>query len=87
KMWIGSFFKRVIGEGEYRDSLIVMEFGFGRMVISILGGGGLGMSGGIIESVCKKGLGEGGILGINGGSGFGIGLLIVVGQVNVDNFV
>src|SRR5699024_2619365 len=87
KMSIGKFFKTLIDQDEYTNTLILLEFRFPRMVITILAGAALAMSGAIIQSVTKNRLTEPGILGINAGSGFAIALFIVVGQVNADNFV
>src|SRR5699024_7188515 len=87
KMSVGTFFKTLIGQGEYTDTLILMEFRFPRMVITILAGAALAMSGAIIKNVAKKPLAETGNLGINARSECAIALFIVVGQVNADNFV
>ncbi|MBO1222179.1 FecCD family ABC transporter permease [Staphylococcus nepalensis] len=87
KMSVGTFFKTLIGQGEYTDTLILMEFRLPRMIITILAGAALAMSGAIIQSVTKNPLAEPGILGINAGSGFAIALFIVVGQVSAGNFV
>src|SRR5699024_364930 len=66
---------------------ILMEFRMPRMIITILAGAALAMSGAIIQSVTKNPLAEPGILGINAGSGFAIALFIVIGHVNAGNFV
>lgn len=87
KMSIEAFFKTLIGQGEYTDTLILMEFRLPRMIITILAGAALAMSGAVIQSVTKNPLAEPGILGINAGSGFVIALFIVVGQVDASNFV
>ncbi|HLR20231.1 MAG TPA: iron ABC transporter permease [Staphylococcus sp.] len=87
KMSIGTFFKTLFGQGEYTDTLILMEFRMPRMIITILAGAALAMSGAIIQSVTKNPLAEPGILGINAGSGFAIALFIVIGHVNAGNFV
>lgn len=87
KMSVGTFFKTLIGQGAYTDTLILMEFRLPRMIITILAGAALAMSGAIIQSVTKNPLAEPGILGINAGSGFVIALFIVVGQVDAANFV
>lgn len=87
KMSIGTFFKTLFGQGEYTDTLILMEFRLPRMLITILAGAALAMSGAILQSVTRNPLAEPGILGINAGSGFVIALFIVIGQVNAENFV
>ena len=86
-MSVEAFFKTLIGQGEYTDTLILMEFRLPRMIITILAGAALAMSGAVIQSVTKNPLAEPGILGINAGSGFVIALFIVVGQVDASNFV
>ena len=63
-------FKTLIGQGEYYDQLILMEFRFPRMLITILAGAALSLSGAIIQSVTKNPIAEPGILGINAGGGF-----------------
>ena len=47
-------FKTLIGQGEYYDQLILMEFRFPRMLITILAGAALSLSGAIIQSVTKN---------------------------------
>ena len=42
-------FKTLIGQGEYYDQLILMEFRFPRMLITILAGAALSLSGAIIQ--------------------------------------
>ena len=64
-----------------------MEFRFPRMLITILAGAALSLSGAIIQSVTKNPIAEPGILGINAGGGFAIALFISIGQSNPDNFV
>lgn len=87
KMSFGTFFTTLFGQGAYTDTIILLEFRLPRMIITILAGAALAMSGAIIQSVTRNPLAEPGILGINAGSGFVIALFIVVGQVNADNFI
>ena len=57
------------------------------MMITILAGAALSISGAIVQSVTKNPIAEPGILGINAGGGFAIALFIAVGKINADNFV
>lgn len=86
-MSIGQFFKTLFGQGNYTDTLILYDFRLPRMLITILAGAALSMSGAIIQSLTHNPLAEPGILGINAGSGFAIALFIVIGHVQVDTFV
>ncbi len=57
------------------------------MMITILAGAALSISGAIVQSVTKNPIAEPGILGINAGGGFAIALFIAIGKINADNFV
>ncbi|MCU5746924.1 iron ABC transporter permease [Staphylococcus sp. SQ8-PEA] len=87
KMSVGTFFKTLFGQGAYTDSLILLEFRLPRMLITILAGAALALSGALLQSVTRNPLAEPGILGINAGSGFVIALFVAFGQADPDNFV
>lgn len=81
------FFKTLIGQGDAIDELILLDFRLPRMMITILAGAALSISGAIVQSVTKNPIAEPGILGINAGGGFAIALFIAIGKINADNFV
>ncbi|EVE59802.1 TPA: iron ABC transporter permease [Staphylococcus aureus] len=81
------FFKTLIGQGDAIDKLILLDFRLPRMMITILAGAALSISGAIVQSVTKNPIAEPGILGINAGGGFAIALFIAIGKINADNFV
>lgn len=81
------FFKTLIGQGDAIDELILLDFRLPRMMITILAGAALSISGAIVQSVTKNPMAEPGILGINAGGGFAIALFIAIGKINADNFV
>jgi len=87
KMELSAYLKTLIGQGEFKDNLILMEFRMPRMLITLLAGMALSMSGAIIQSITKNPLAEPGILGINAGGGFAIAIFIVIGQVNPNTFI
>lgn len=87
KMDVNTYLKTLIGQGESMDTLILMNFRMPRMIITLLAGMALSVSGAIIQSVTKNPLAEPGILGINAGGGFAIAVLIIIGQVNPNTFI
>ena len=87
KIPVSNFFKTLLGQGDYTDSLILIDFRLPRMLITILAGAALSLSGAVIQSVTKNPIAEPGILGINAGGGFAIALFVTIGQVKPDNFV
>ncbi|WP_174733617.1 FecCD family ABC transporter permease [Mesobacillus harenae] len=69
-------FKTLVGLGNDRDELVLFDFRLPRMVLALLIGAGLAMSGAILQGVSKNDLADPGILGINTGAGFAVILFI-----------
>jgi len=68
--------KTLIGAGTEKDQLVLFDFRLPRMVIALLIGAGLAVSGAILQGVAQNGLADPGILGINAGAGFAVVLFI-----------
>src|SRR5699024_1975053 len=68
--------KTLIGAGTEQDQLVVFDFRLPRMVIALLIGAGLAVSGAILQGVSQNGLADPGILGINAGAGLAVVLFI-----------
>ncbi|YCA43898.1 iron ABC transporter permease [Bacillus sp. JZ8] len=66
----------IVGKGESGNEVILFDFRLPRMVIAILIGAGVGISGAIMQGVSKNDLADPGILGINAGAGFAVVLYI-----------
>ncbi|KAF6569838.1 iron ABC transporter permease [Paenibacillus sp. FSL M8-0228] len=62
-------FKVIMGEGTSKQNLIVFDFRLPRIVLSILVGIGMGISGCIMQSLLKNDMASPGTLGISSGSG------------------
>lgn len=67
----------VLGYGTERQELILFRFRLPRMVIALLAGMGLAVSGAIMQGVARNGLADPGILGIHAGAGLGAVIIIV----------
>lgn len=61
--------RTLIGQGTPQENLILYEFRLPRILITILAGAGLAVSGAILQTITKNPLSEPGILGINAGAG------------------
>ncbi|CAH0121096.1 MULTISPECIES: iron ABC transporter permease [unclassified Paenibacillus] len=68
--------KTLFGMGTEKQRLILFEFRLPRIVISILVGAGLAVSGCILQGISRNALADPGILGINAGAGFMVMLFI-----------
>jgi iron complex transport system permease protein len=78
--------RTVIGNGTPKENLILFDFRLPRIVISILAGMGLAISGAILQSVTRNPLSDPGILGINAGSGLMV-VFYVLFFGNANNFL
>jgi iron complex transport system permease protein len=68
--------KTLLGLGTEQEKLVLFHFRLPRMVIALLIGAGLGVSGAILQGVSQNGLADPGILGIHSGAGFAIVIFI-----------
>ena len=68
KLSPGEVVKTLFGNGTEKQSLILVEFRLPRIVIAILVGGGLAVSGCILQGISRNALADPGILGINSGA-------------------
>ncbi|WP_456276414.1 FecCD family ABC transporter permease [Bacillus sp. AK128] len=68
--------KTLFGAGTEGNELVLFEFRLPRMVIALLVGAGLAVSGVILQGVSQNGLADPGILGINSGAGLAVVLFI-----------
>lgn len=66
----------IIGKGTAQNALVLFDFRLPRMMIAILIGAGMAISGAILQSVTHNELADPGILGINAGAGFAVVLFI-----------
>lgn len=60
------------GEGDGASRLILTQFRLPRIVLAMLAGAGLALSGAVLQAVTRNGLADPGILGINAGAGLGV---------------
>ncbi|MFN7253449.1 MAG: FecCD family ABC transporter permease, partial [Anaerobacillus sp.] len=68
--------KTLFGYGTDKEKLVLFDFRLPRMVIAVLIGAGLAISGAILQGVSQNGLADPGILGINAGAGLAVVLFI-----------
>ncbi|SDC12380.1 iron complex transport system permease protein [Pelagirhabdus alkalitolerans] len=69
-------FETFLGEGTDRQRLILFQFRLPRIVLSVLVGMALAVSGCILQGISRNALADPGILGINAGAGLAVVLFI-----------
>lgn len=78
--------RTLFGGGDAKESLILFDFRLPRIVISLLVGAGLALSGCIIQAIAKNPLASPGILGINSGAGLMVLFYVLLfGTKNFDS--
>ncbi|MFC7370339.1 FecCD family ABC transporter permease [Fictibacillus iocasae] len=80
-------FRTIIGQGTARENLILFDFRLPRMIVSILAGMGLAISGAILQSVTKNPLSDPGILGITSGSSLMVVLYMMFFSSETSHFL
>lgn len=73
----------LIGLGTSKHELILFEIRLPAIVMAILVGAGMAISGGVLQSVTRNELAEPGILGINAGAGLAVLLYITLFQTSI----
>lgn len=68
--------RTLFGSGTPKQELILFEFRLPRIVIAVLIGAGLALSGCILQGVSRNALADPGILGINAGAGLMVMLFV-----------
>lgn len=69
-------FRTLMLHGTDRENLILFDFRLPRIVISVLVGAGLALSGCILQAISRNALADPGIMGINSGAGLVVVLFI-----------
>lgn len=77
--------KTFFGFGSEMDELVLFEFRLPRMIIALLVGASIAVSGAIWQGVSQNGLADPGILGVNAGAGFAVVLFIFAFQGTMSN--
>ncbi|GGE85887.1 FecCD family ABC transporter permease [Priestia taiwanensis] len=78
----------LIGQGTHQQELILFDFRMPRMIVAILVGAGLALSGAILQAISRNGIADPGIIGINTGAGLGVIVFVsfLYGKMPVDSF-
>ncbi len=87
KMTFTEFFRTLLGMGSATEQMILYEFRMPRLLVTVLSGAALALSGALLQSITKNPLADPGIIGINAGSGFAIVLLIMFIPVDSSTFI
>ncbi len=75
------------GQGTFKEEFVLFTIRLPRMIIALLAGMGLALSGAIMQGITRNDLADPGIIGINSGAGVAITIFFLFYPLNVENFV
>lgn len=69
-----SLWNTLLGNGTFKQSFTLFEIRLPRIIITLLAGMGLALSGAVLQSISRNDLADPGIIGIHSGAGLGVAL-------------
>ncbi|ERI11041.1 FecCD family ABC transporter permease [Aneurinibacillus aneurinilyticus] len=76
-----------LGQGTFKEEFILFSVRLPRIIITLLAGMALALSGSILQGITRNDLADPGILGINSGAGVAIALFFLFFPIKVGSFV
>lgn len=80
-------FSVIFGHGTFQENFILFSIRLPRLVITVLAGMALAVSGAILQGMTRNDLADPGIIGINSGAGVGIAVFFLFSPIEVGSFV
>ena len=77
----------LLGQGSFKEEFVLFSIRLPRIVITILAGMALALSGAILQGITRNDLADPGIIGINAGAGVAISIFFLYVPINVGSFV
>ncbi|OQM44764.1 iron ABC transporter permease [Anoxybacillus sp. UARK-01] len=77
----------LFGQGTFKEKFILFSIRLPRIIITLLAGMALALSGAILQGVTRNDLADPGILGINSGAGVAVAIFFLFFPVSADSFV
>lgn len=68
--------KTLFGFGDFQSETVLFDYRLPRIIVTILAGIGLGIAGGILQSLSRNPLADPGIIGLNAGAAFGLMIFV-----------
>src|SRR5699024_2912878 len=75
----------LLGNGEFKESFILYSIRLPRLIITVLSGMALALSGAILPSITRNALADPGIIGINSGAGVAVAAFCLCVPIDAGN--
>jgi len=76
----------ILGQGTFKENFVLFSIRLPRIVITLLAGMALALSGSILQGITRNDLADPGIIGINSGAGVGIAVFFLFFPIDASNF-
>lgn len=76
----------ILGQGSFEDKFVLFSVRLPRILITMLSGMALALSGAVLQGVTRNELADPGIVGINSGAGVGVTVYFLFAPINVETF-
>ena len=77
----------LIGDGTFKEEFVLFSIRLPRVLVTLLSGMGLALSGAILQGITRNDLADPGIIGINSGAGAAIAMFFLFFPINAGTFV
>ncbi|HWI49963.1 MAG TPA: iron ABC transporter permease [Rummeliibacillus sp.] len=77
----------IMGHGTFKDEFVLFSIRLPRIIITLLAGMALALSGSILQSITRNDLADPGIIGINSGAGVAISIFFLYFPIEAGSFV
>lgn len=76
----------ILGKGDFSESFVLLDIRLPRIIITLLSGMALALSGAILQSLSRNDLADPGIIGINSGAGVAVAVFFLFSPIEVESF-
>lgn len=83
----GQILPTLLGHGSFKETFVLLSIRLPRILITILGGMALAVSGAILQSISRNDLADPGIIGINAGAGLAITIFFLFMPIEINAFI
>ncbi|WP_285768516.1 iron ABC transporter permease [Peribacillus sp. SI8-4] len=84
---VGRLIPTLFGQGTFKEEFILFSVRLPRIIITLLAGMALALSGAILQGITRNDLADPGIIGINSGAGVAIALFFLFFPIDAGSFV
>lgn len=77
----------ILGEGTFKEEFVLFSIRLPRILITLLAGMALAISGAILQGITRNDLADPGIIGINAGAGVAIAIFFLYFPIDVGSFI